>query len=184
MNRAVFLDRDGVLNASLNRNGTLTAPWTVDELQLCAGVPEALAELKAAGFLLVMVTNQPDVARGHAHRADVDAIHARLRELLPLDGIRVCFHDDQDRCACRKPAPGMLICEAVEREIRLDQSFMVGDRWRDIDAGRRAGCRTVLVKSEYKDDRYVAPDHPADDLRAGAKWILDQSRAFDGGPSA
>ena len=173
MKRAVFLDRDGVLNVAVERDGRPSAPFTTGELVICDGVPAALKALKQAGFLLIVVTNQPDVARGAVPREHVEAINTRLLQLLPsLDGVRACFHDDADRCACRKPEPGMLICEATEHDVQLASSFMVGDRWRDIEAGRRAGCRTVLVDSGFRERRFVTPDYTTANLTQAAEWIL------------
>ena len=170
MNRAVFLDRDGVLNGLVIRNGRPTAPFLLDELQIVPGVPEALAALRAAGFQLIVVTNQPDVVRGHAVKADVEAINASMRARLPLDEIRVCYHDDGDGCACRKPKPGMLYAAAVEREIELARSFLVGDRWRDIGAGKAAGCTTILVNA-FPESARTQPDVELRDLSAAADWI-------------
>jgi D-glycero-D-manno-heptose 1,7-bisphosphate phosphatase len=155
------------------RNGKATAPFRLDELQILPGVPEALAALRAAGFQLIVVTNQPDVARGHAERAHVDAIHALMRARLPLDDIRVCYHDDRDGCACRKPHPGMIYAAAVEREIQLARSFLVGDRWRDIGAGKAAGCTTILVNAFPAETR-VEPDVEVRDLSAAVDWIASQ----------
>ncbi len=148
---AVFLDRDGVINHAPVREGKPCSPANVGELEILSGVSEALARLKEAGFLLIVITNQPNVARGVQTRASIEAIHAQLMATLPLDDIRVCYHDDVDRCACRKPAPGMILDAARERGIDLSASFMVGDRWRDIEAGRRAGCRTVFVDHRYRE---------------------------------
>ncbi|HEX7702453.1 MAG TPA: HAD family hydrolase, partial [Kofleriaceae bacterium] len=145
MKRAVFLDRDGVINASVVRDGKPYPPAHVDEMELLPGVPEALAALRAAGFQLIVVTNQPDVARGTQTRAAVDAIHDRMRRDLPLDAIYACFHDDADDCACRKPKPGLLVNAAADLGIDLPSSFMVGDRWRDTDAGLAAGCRAIFI---------------------------------------
>ncbi len=170
MTRAVFLDRDGVLNPGVDRAGKLWAPRTVAELEILPGVREALAALRAAGFQLVVVTNQPDVARGHMKKADVEAIHLHLREQLPLDEILVCYHDDRDQCACRKPNPGMLYAAAVAREIQLPRSFMIGDRWRDIGAGKAAGCGTILVNT-FPEATRVDPDIELADLPAAAAWI-------------
>ncbi|HTQ58028.1 MAG TPA: HAD family hydrolase [Bryobacteraceae bacterium] len=173
MNRAVFLDRDGVLARALVRDGKAYAPVTPDEMQMDEEAPAVLRRLKAAGFLLVMVTNQPDVARGITRREDVEQMHARLRTALPLDACCVCYHDDAAGCACRKPRPGMLLQAAALYGIDLETSFMVGDRWRDVDAGAAAGCRTVWIVRGY-DER--APEHPADarveGLAAAADWIL------------
>ena len=147
MHRAVFLDRDGVINRGVVKAGKPFAPFTIEEFDILPGVSEALANLHAAGFLLVLTTNQPDVGRGDASRAAVEAIHAFMRKQLPFDQVRVCYHDDADRCACRKPLPGMIYAAAVDLEVQTSSSFMVGDRWRDIGAGRSAGCTTILVNA-------------------------------------
>lgn len=173
MRRAVFLDRDGVLTVALVRDGRAYAPVVPAEMEIDADAPTALARLKVAGFLLIVVTNQPDVARGTTRREDVESMHATLRAALPLDAIFVCYHDDRDACHCRKPKPGMLLAAAAAHRIDLARSFMVGDRWRDIDAGASAGCRTIRIDRGY-DER--APEHPpdarVDSLRAAADWIL------------
>jgi D-glycero-D-manno-heptose 1,7-bisphosphate phosphatase len=176
MNRAVFLDRDGVLTRALVRDGQAYAPVTPAEMEIDADAPAALARLKAAGFLLVVVTNQPDVARGITRLQDVEAMHAALRAALPLDACLVCYHDDRDACACRKPQPGMLLQAAAAHAIDLAKSFMVGDRWRDIDAGASAGCRTVWIDRGYRErGPDHAPDARVDSLRAAADWIVGRA---------
>lgn len=176
MNRAVFLDRDGVVNRGVVQDGRPFAPLDVSELQLMPGVIDALARLSAAGFLLIVTTNQPDVARGRATRAGIDGIHEWMQRHLPLTAIRVCFHDDADRCACRKPKPGLLVSAAVEYEIQLDRSFMVGDRWRDIGAGKAAGCTAILV-NRFPETLKIAPDLELADLPSAAAWILGKAAA-------
>jgi D-glycero-D-manno-heptose 1,7-bisphosphate phosphatase len=175
--RAVFLDRDGVLNRAIVREGKPYPPDSVAALEILPGVPDALADLKAAGFLLVVVTNQPDVAKGIQRRAVVEAIHQRLQAELPLDAIFVCYHQDSDRCNCRKPAPGLLEEAAARYELYLPFCFMVGDRWRDVDAGCRSGCQTILLDYGYRER---APDNePAarfGSLREAADWILRHER--------
>jgi D-glycero-D-manno-heptose 1,7-bisphosphate phosphatase len=173
LNRAVFLDRDGVLNGLVMRNGQPTAPFSLDEVLILPGVPEALAALRAAGFQLIVVTNQPDVVRGNAEKAHVEAIHAFMRARLPLDEIRVCYHDDGDGCACRKPKPGMMYAAAVEREIELARSFLVGDRWRDIGAGKAAGCTTILVNA-FPEEARTEPDVELHDLFSAVDWITSR----------
>ena len=133
--------------------------------------PDALARLRAAGFLLVVVTNQPDLPRGNATREDVEAIHAHMRATLALDDIRVCYHDKNDGCECRKPAPGMLLAAAKAHGVDLTRSFMVGDRWRDVGAGRAAGCTTILI-SPFRERTHLEPDIELADLPAAAAWIL------------
>jgi D-glycero-D-manno-heptose 1,7-bisphosphate phosphatase len=171
--RAVFLDRDGVLNRAVVREGKPYPPDSVAALEILPGVPDALADLKAAGFLLLVVTNQPDVAKGTQLRAVVEAIHHKLQAELPLDDIFVCYHQDSDRCNCRKPAVGLLEEAAARYGLSLPFCFMVGDRWRDVDAGCRAGCQTILLDYAYRER---APDNePAarlGSLREAAGWIL------------
>lgn len=180
LRRAVFLDRDGVLNRAIIRNGRPYPPISLAELEIPAGVPEILRELKAAGFLLLGVTNQPDVARGTQRRFVVEAINAALLEALPLHEIFVCFHDDHDGCQCRKPLPGLLLQAAAKYTIELTSSFMVGDRWRDVEAGRRAGCTTVLIEQGYLEVGSSSPDHRVRSLPEGGAWILSQTKSAEG----
>ena len=155
--RAVFLDRDGVINANLERHGKPVAPTCLAEFQILPGVEEALHRLKRAGFLLVIVTNQPDVPNGITPRATVEAMHALIRRRMPIDDIKICFHVDADGCPCRKPNPGMILEAAAEHGIELTSSYMVGDRWRDMHAGRSVGCFTIFVDYGYPQDRPHRP---------------------------
>jgi len=177
--RAVFLDRDGVINRAFVRDGQLSSAASLAEFDVLPGVEDALQELRRAGYLLIVVTNQPDVARGRTPRHAVDAVHQWLRSSLPVDDIRACCHDDRDGCACRKPSPGMLYAAAVERDIRLADSYMVGDRWRDIAAGRQAGCTTILVPGPCE-ATVVEPHVRVSDLRQAAAWILSRREAGHG----
>lgn len=172
MNPAVFLDRDGVLNRATVRGGKPYPPATMEELQILPGVPEALNELKAAGYRLLVVTNQPDVARGLTTKKLVDEMNSKLESELPLDAILTCFHDTVDRCDCRKPKPGLLIKAAREWSVDLSASFVVGDRWRDVEAGRLAGCRTIYIDYGYDEQRPEKFDFRVDSLAAAAKIIL------------
>jgi D-glycero-D-manno-heptose 1,7-bisphosphate phosphatase len=173
VNAAVFLDRDGVLNAAPVRNGRPYSPMSVGELEILPGVPEALARLKAAGYCLVVVSNQPDVAAGRQTREVVEAINAVLCARLPLDEFRVCYHQDGDDCDCRKPRPGLLLQRPAHD---LARSIIVGDRWRDIEAGRRAGlAATVLVDYGYEEVCRVEPTVRVSSLAEAADWILDRS---------
>lgn len=168
---AVFLDRDGVLNRAAVRNGRPYPPEGLDDLEILPGVRDALTRLKAAGYALVVVTNQPDVARGRLTRESVETLNAHLASVLPLDEFRVCYHDDADGCQCRKPKPGLLIQPPL---YPLDRSIMVGDRWRDIEAGQRAGCRAaILIDYGYDEGSKVAePDVRVGSLAEAADWIL------------
>ncbi|HKN17757.1 MAG TPA: HAD-IIIA family hydrolase [Candidatus Sulfotelmatobacter sp.] len=171
--RAVFLDRDGVINRAFVRDGKPFPPPTQHELEILPGVPEALHDLKSHGYALLVVTNQPDVGRGKQSRQALDAIHQSLLKSLPLDDILVCCHTDQDNCDCRKPLPGMLLEAARKHNIDLSASFMVGDRWRDIEAGYNAGCKTILIDYGYSErppDR--VPDLRVGSLREAADWII------------
>lgn len=171
--RAVFLDRDGVLNRAILRDGKPYPPQSLTDLEILPGVPDSLAALKEAGFLLLVVTNQPDVGRGACSRESVEAIHAKLKAALPLDDILVCFHIDSDRCDCRKPAPGLLRHAAAEYTLDLPFCYMIGDRWRDIDAGHGAGCRTILLDYGYRERQpEKEPDARVKSLREATDWIL------------
>lgn len=171
--RAVFLDRDGVLNRTVVRAGKPYPPATLDEVEFLPGVRPALERLRQAGFLLVVVTNQPDVGRGVTPKEVVDAINARLRQELPLDDVRVCYEGDEG-CPNRKPNPGMLLAAAAEHGIDLADSFMVGDRWRDVEAGRRAGCAAVFIDYGYQEQQPDSPDHVCSSLAEAADWILNR----------
>ena len=141
--KAVFLDRDGVLNQFFLRDG-VPCPLTI--YPDAAG---ALARLKQAGFLLIVVTNQPDIARGTTTRGVVEAINGAMGAALPIDEFVVCPHDNADECGCRKPKPGMVVDAAARHGVDLSQSFLIGDRWRDIDCGAAAGVRTVFIERGY-----------------------------------
>ena len=171
--RAVFLDRDGVLNRAIVREGKPYPPRSVAELQIMPDALEALTALKAAGFLLIGITNQPDVARGLQRREVVETINAALLATLPLTDIFVCYHDDRDHCDCRKPLPGLLLQAARKYGVTLSDSIMIGDRWRDVEAGRRAGCGTVLLDYGYAERQAEnPPDCTVDSLSEAAVWIL------------
>jgi D-glycero-D-manno-heptose 1,7-bisphosphate phosphatase len=174
--RAIFLDRDGVLNQAVVRDGKPYSPMSVAEVVVPPDVPGALTRLRRAGFRLIVVTNQPDIARGSQSRDTVHAINRHLRELLRLDNVEMCEHDDADNCDCRKPKPGMLLRAAARDRIGLAESFMVGDRWRDIEAGRRAGCQTVLIGNGYNEELKSPPDAQVASLGEAAEWILTQQR--------
>ena len=176
MRRAVFLDRDGVLNKAIMRNGKPYPPRDLSELIIAEGACTSLDVLRREGFVLVVVTNQPDIARGKANRADVDKINTRLVDLLPLDAVEVCEHDDEDQCDCRKPKPGMILRLQRRLVLDLEHSFMIGDRWRDIEAGRRAGCRTVLIGDGYGESFPSAPSVKVASLPEAAAWIVQQGR--------
>jgi len=177
---AVFFDRDGVLNRALIRDGKPYSPATLDQFEILPGVTEALRALDEAGFLLIVATNQPDVGRGAQRREVVEAMHQRLRAELPLDDIKVCYEADGAGCACSKPKPGMLLAAAGERGIDLSRSYMIGDRWRDVGAGKAAGCFTIFIDRGYREALIDTPDAVCADLPEAAAVIL---RHLDSSPS-
>lgn len=172
MVRAVFLDRDGVINANLERNGKPVAPRSLAEFRILPGVEDAVRRLKAAGFLLVVVTNQPDVANGLTPREVCEAMHAEIEHRLPIDDIMVCYHVDTDNCSCRKPKPGMMLDAAAKHGIDLAGSYMVGDRWRDIHAGQAAGCFAIFIDYGYPQDQPAEPDMVVHSLVEATDFIL------------
>lgn len=175
--KAVFLDRDGVLNRALVREGKPFPPASIEQLEIYPDAAGALQALKQSGFLLIVVTNQPDVARGTQSRAAVDAINAAIAGALPVDEFLVCWHDDREGCDCRKPKPGLVLAAAAAHEIDLARSFLIGDRWRDIDCGAAAGVRTVWIDRRYS-ERAPAypPDYVADSLASAVAWVLGVSK--------
>lgn len=183
--RAVFLDRDGVLNRALQREGRPYPPTSLAELEILPRVPEACARLKQAGFLLIVVTNQPDVGRGTLRREVVEELNAHLCRLLPLDRVEVCYHPGggQSDCDCRKPKPGMVLRAARALSIDLGQSWMVGDRWRDIDCGHAAGCRTILIDCGYAEPLRQLPDFRCANLWEATDIILREIGAASGPPA-
>ena len=177
---AVFLDRDGVLNEAFVRDGVPTPPRSLEEFRILPGVANACSELRRAGFVLVVVTNQPDVARGKQTRAEVDRMHERLRSLVPLDEVCVCLHDDCDACACRKPRPGLLLDAAARLNLDLTRSASVGDRWRDIEAARRAGVTAIYVQRHCGEPASAGAHVVVADLPEAAAWIRQQGWATEG----
>lgn len=174
MRRAVFLDRDGVINRAIVRDGKPYPPASLAELEILPGVLEALQKLHDANYLLVVVTNQPDVARGTSKREDVEIINAFLSSQLPIDDFKTCYHDSGDKCNCRKPLPGALLEAAKEHNIDLSKSFMVGDRWRDVEAGASAGCKTFFINYRYAEQKPDAPDFIVSSLLEAKKIILGE----------
>ena len=175
--RAVFLDRDGVINRATVRNGKPYPPARLSELEVLPGVSEAMRCLDAADFRLIVVTNQPDVARGTQSRETVEAMHALLLKAgLPVTAFYVCYHDGPANCDCRKPRPGMLLTAALDHLLDLKRSYMVGDRWRDIEAGQRAGCGTFFVDCGYDEPKPQPPFVGVRSLAEAARHILGTVR--------
>lgn len=172
--KAVFFDRDGVLIRPRVRDGKLVTPLSVDEFDIELAAEELVKKLRAKGFLVFVVTNQPDVARGKLDSRVLENMHKRLWEALGgkdiLNGIYVCPHDDQDNCDCRKPKPGMLLRAAGEWDLDLKKSFIIGDHARDIGAGEAAGCTSILIHRNY--NQGTAADEVADDLEDAVRRVL------------
>lgn len=171
MNRAIFFDRDGVLNVSEVRGGRPYAPKRLEDFVLAPGAVEVVSELKQAGFLTIVVTNQKDVGAGITDMSVVDAMHDRLRSAMPLDAIEVCTCVDE--CPCYKPNIGMLTKAAEEFSIDLTRSYMIGDRWRDVGAGKKAGCTTLFIDWGYDETLQDTPDHIVYSLQQAGSLIKE-----------
>jgi D-glycero-D-manno-heptose 1,7-bisphosphate phosphatase len=175
-NRSVFLDRDGVLNRPVVRDGLPFPPANANEFELYPDVAEGCRQLKEAGFLLIVVTNQPDVGRATQTRESVEAMHARLRTAVPsLDAIEVCYHAGErngDPCDCRKPKPGMLLRAAAGHDVDLKRSFLIGDRWRDVDCAHAAGCRSIFIDHGYREALRQKPDFTVQSFSEAVATVL------------
>jgi D-glycero-D-manno-heptose 1,7-bisphosphate phosphatase len=172
MKKAIFLDRDGVINKVELINGKPYPPMSIDGLVLLPKVNESLEFLKNAGYLLIVITNQPDVTRGKANREAIEFIHEFMKKTLPLNDIFTCYHDDHDNCSCRKPKPGNILEAANLYDIDLQKSFMIGDRWRDIEAGIKAGCKTFFIDYGYQEKKPTNYDFKVKSLYEAVKIIL------------
>jgi D-glycero-D-manno-heptose 1,7-bisphosphate phosphatase len=174
MRRAVFLDRDGVLNQSFLMDGIPKPPINPSEVVILERVSQAIQILKNHGLLVVVVTNQPDVARGTMSRNQAEAINDRVQDLTSLEHFYSCFHDDVDECDCRKPSPGLLRLAALELEINLSQSFLVGDRWRDIQAGNAVNCKSFFIDYSYSEKQPNKPFVTVKSLYHAAQLIVKE----------
>lgn len=168
----MFLDRDGVINRAIVRDGKPHPPQSLREVEIVPGAALALQQLHEQGFLLIVVTNQPDVARGTQERATVEAINAHLASELPIDEFLVCYHDDAEACQCRKPKPGGILDAAARHDIDLGSSYLIGDRWRDVEAGQRAGCSSYFIDYGYAERQPVPPFARVHSLAEAAERIV------------
>jgi D-glycero-D-manno-heptose 1,7-bisphosphate phosphatase len=175
---AVFLDRDGVLNRAIVRNGKPYPPANLSEFEILPGVPDALVRLRGEQLPTLVVTNQPDVTTGKTTQAIVDQIHDRLRSTLALDAIYACYCVEGPGCDCYKPRPGLLIKAASEWGVDCTKSFMIGDRWRDVGAGKAAGCRTIFIDYDYAEQRPDAPDFVVQNLSQAVDIVLTAQLAI------
>jgi D-glycero-D-manno-heptose 1,7-bisphosphate phosphatase len=172
MNKAIFLDRDGVINQAKVVDGKPFPPEDIDECKILPKVKKALKMLKKQGFFLIVITNQPDVARKKINIKTVQAINEFLEKSLPIDAFFACYHDDIENCNCRKPKPGNIFEAAKQYNINLQNSFMVGDRWRDIEAGKNAGCKTFFIDYSYQEKQPMDYDYKVKSLYEAAEVII------------
>ena len=172
MNKAVFLDRDGVINKTIIEGGLPSSPNSLDELKILPSVKQSILRLKKLNFICLLVTNQPNVTRGKIGKGTVIKMNNFLKKKIQLDDIFVCYHDDKDNCNCRKPKPGLLLKAGKKWNVDYKQSFMIGDRWRDIQAGKNAGCKTIYLDYNYKDIKPKNHDFVTDTL-LNATYIIE-----------
>lgn len=151
--KAVFFDRDGVLNEAIIRDSRPYSPSDISELRIISSALDSLTRLKANDFIIIVITNQPEVARGGILRENVEVINNHLIASLPIDKIYSCYHDDEDGCSCRKPLPGLILKGALEFNIDLKKSYLIGDRWRDIGAAQAAGIMSIFINFHYDEIR-------------------------------
>lgn len=171
--KAVFLDRDGVLNKARIVGNRPYPPMSLEHFELLPGVVEACCRLKVAGFKLIVVTNQPDVSRGKLSSDSLHDMNEKLREELPLDDVFTCIHDDSDLCSCRKPKPGLLYFAANKYRISLTESYLVGDRWKDITAGQAAGCKCFFIDNKYDEKAPLLPYDKVESLNGASLKIME-----------
>jgi len=174
MHRAVFLDRDGVLNESQVIDGIPLPPRTIDQVEIIAGVEQAIEILKLYNFIPVVVTNQPDMARGTVLMEQILAINNHVGRLIGVEHFYTCFHDDEDRCPCRKPQPGLIHMAAKELGIDIKSSYLVGDRWRDVAAGQAAGCKSFFIDYSYSEKEPGPPFIRVSSLLEATKLIVGE----------
>jgi len=174
MRKAIFLDRDGVINKSFIKNGLPFSPTSFAQLKILPGVKESIFKLQKLNFVCLIVTNQPDVSRGKIEKKTVVTMNNYLKDELKLDDVFVCYHDDYDNCECRKPKSGLLLDAGKKWDINLKESYMIGDRWKDIEAGSRLGCKTIFINRNYKEKKPIDPNFSTDTL-LNAVHLIEQT---------
>ena len=173
MKKSVFLDRDGVINKVYIKDGLPESPNSLNELKILPGVRESIIKLKKLNFICLMVTNQPNVSRKKIDKNSVIQMNNFLKNEIALDDIFVCYHDDSDNCNCRKPKPGLLLQAGKKWDVDFKKSFMIGDRWRDIQAGEKVGCKTIFLDYKYNEKKPKKPDFVSDSL-LNAAYIIEK----------
>ena len=171
--RAVFLDRDGVINQALNCDGKPHSPRRVEDLKILEGVKEAISMLHENGLVTAVVTNQPDISRGHLSFELLSEFHRLISEKTGIQNFYVCHHDDNEGCECRKPSIGLMKKAAWDLDLDISKSFMVGDRWKDIEAGQMAGCNCFFIDNNYSERRPNPPFHTVTSLLEAAQIIVE-----------
>ena len=175
MKKAIFLDRDGVVNKAFVREGKPFPPMNLDSVHILDGVCESIIKLRQAGYEIVVVTNQPDIARKKIEFKKVQEIHKYISEKTQIRNYYICPHDDIDNCECRKPKIGLLLSAAYDLNLDLEKSIVIGDRWRDIQAGQQAGCKCFFIDYSYRERRPIKPYIKVSSLEDAVKRILGES---------
>ena len=169
-NKAVFLDRDGVINDVYFRGGEKPiAPWSLEEFKFLPDIEDPLNELVEIGYSLFVVTNQPDITKKYVDRLVVDEMHKMILKRLPINDIIVCPHVDADKCVCRKPKPGMIQLLSKKYGLNIETSFLIGDTWRDVETGKNAKCIMILLDKPYNQSLDVK--HRVKDLKSAVILI-------------
>jgi D-glycero-D-manno-heptose 1,7-bisphosphate phosphatase len=172
LNKAVFLDRDGVINKVILKDGIPFAPTNIEDVEILDGVISALDDLRNAQYKIIVVTNQPDVSRRKIDAKKIHEINNYIAKLTQLTNFYVCTHDDNDFCTCRKPKPGLIKSAAKDLDINLGESVLVGDRWKDISAGQEAGCKCFFINNNYREVKPKLPYFEVKSLAEAAKIII------------
>jgi D-glycero-D-manno-heptose 1,7-bisphosphate phosphatase len=164
MRPAVIIERDGILNHPRVEKNQPVPPLRFEDFHINEDAIEPIKELKAAGFLVIVTTNQPGLSRGTQSRRELDLMHGMMRRKFPIDDLFICPHDEMDRCPCRKPKPG-LIKEAIWKwQLDMDRSFVISDKWQDAQAAHVMGCTSILLQSPWNGKGhhdFVLPDIPS-----------------------
>lgn len=172
--RAAFLDRDGTINRAIIKNSKPFPPSSIEDLELLPGVLDAILILKKLGYVPIVITNQPDVARGNIKLSSIEVINKFICKKLMIDHIYMCLHDEGDNCECRKPKPGLILKASLDLDIDLNTSIFVGDRWRDIQAGQVAGCTCYFIDNRYDEPKPSKPFIEVTSLLEVATRIKEQ----------
>ncbi|MCB9062450.1 MAG: HAD-IIIA family hydrolase [Halobacteriovoraceae bacterium] len=173
--KAVFLDRDGVINKSIVREGKPYPPQSISEFEFNPGIHEVCRSLKENGFILIVVTNQPDYKRGTQKLDVIEQLNTHVANKLPIEKVYCCLHDNEDNCNCRKPKPGMILMGIEEFNIDPMQSFMIGDRTSDISAGKACGLKTIFIDYHYEEKQNEIPDYTVESIKNIVEIIVPKN---------